>query len=92
MYTVKYTSAYKKAYKLMVKRGLNVKLLDDVVEKLMMGVPLEKKYCDHSLGSNWDGFRECHIKPDWILLYYIDKGVLTLTLVNTGTHNEVLGV
>ena len=89
MYRIKFTAAYKKSYKLMKKRGLDVSLLDDVVNKLRLGVPLDKKYNDHELSGNFKGFRECHIKPDWLLLYLIENDVLTLTLVDTGSHSDL---
>ncbi len=64
MYEVRFTSAYKKSYKLMKKRGLDLSLLDNVVDMLRQGKPLEKKYRDHGLNGKYQGFRECHIKPD----------------------------
>ena len=66
MYTVKFTTAYKKSYKLMKKRGLDLSLLDDVVDTLRHGKQLEAKYRDHELSGKFKGFRECHIKPDWL--------------------------
>ena len=60
-YHIKFTSAYKKSYKRAKKRGLNLKLLDDVVEALGQGHKLDAKYRDHALHGNWEGFRECHI-------------------------------
>ena len=89
MYKVKFTSAYKKSYKFMKKRGFDISLLDDVVNKLRLGIPLEKKYNDHELTGNFKGFRECHVKPDWLLLYFIENNILTLTLVDTGSHSDV---
>jgi mRNA interferase YafQ len=89
MYQVKFTTAYKKRYKLMIKRGLNLSLLDDVVDKLRQGIPLEEKYRDHALTGNFEGFRECHIKPDWLLVYLIENDILTLTLVDTGSHSDI---
>lgn len=89
MYEVKFTTAYKKSYKLMKKRGLDISLLDDVVDKLRQGIPLEEKYKDHGLSGNYEGFRECHIKPDWLLIYLIENDILTLTLVNTGSHSDL---
>lgn len=64
MYKIKFTSAYKKSYKLMKKRGLDISLLDDVVDKLRQGIPLEEKNHDHELTGTFNGFRECHIKPE----------------------------
>lgn len=68
MYHVKFTSAFKKSYKLMKKRGLDLSLLDEIVEKLRQGIPLEEKHYDHALTGNFEGFRECHIKPDRLLM------------------------
>ena len=68
MYTVKFTSAFKKSYKLMKKRGLDLSLLDEVVDKLRQGIPPVEKNRDHELTGPFAGFRECHIKPDWLLI------------------------
>lgn len=89
MYQVKFTTAYKKSYKLMKKRGLDLSLLDEVVDLLRQGKQLGEKYRDHSLAGNFSGFRECHIKPDWLLIYLIENDVLTLTLVDTGSHSDI---
>ena len=89
MYQVKFTTAYKKAYKLMKKRGLDISLLDEVVDLLRQGKQLEKRYHDHGLTGDLAGFRECHIKPDWLLIYLIENDVLTLTLIDTGSHSDL---
>lgn len=89
MYTVKFTAAYKKSYKLMKKRGLDLNLLDKVVDELRQGNPLDEKYKDHLLKGEYAGFHECHIKPDWLLIYLIEDNILTLTLVNTGSHSDL---
>ncbi len=89
MYTVKFTAAYKKSYKLMKKRGLDLNLLDKVVDELRQGNPLDEKYKDHMLKGEYAGFHECHIKPDWLLIYLIEDNILTLTLVNTGSHSDL---
>lgn len=89
MYTVKFTTAYKKSYKLMKKRGLDISLLDDVVDKLRQGKQLDEKHHDHELSGKFVGFRECHVKPDWLLVYLIENDILTLTLVDTGTHSDI---
>ena len=70
----------------MKKRGLDVLLLDDVVDKLRHGEQLDARYRDHGLTGNFTGFRECHIRPDWLLIYLIESDILTRTLVDTGTH------
>lgn len=89
MYTVKFTTAYKKSYKLMKKRGLDLSLLDKVVDELRQGNPLDEKYKDHMLKGEYAGFHECHIKSDWLLIYLIEDNILTLTLVNTGSHSDL---
>lgn len=89
MYKIKFTSLFKKNYKLLQKRGLNISLLDDVIDKLSNGKKLDKKYKDHELTGDYKGFRECHIKPDWLLIYLIEDDILTLTLVNTGSHSDL---
>ncbi|MEE0546744.1 MAG: type II toxin-antitoxin system YafQ family toxin [Peptococcaceae bacterium] len=89
MYRVKFTTAYKRAYKLMKKRGADMALLDDVVDQLRRGETLAPRYRDHGLSGKFQGFRECHIKPDWLLVYLIENDVLTLTLVDTGSHADI---
>ena len=89
MYEVRFTTAYKKSYKLLKKRGYDVSLLDNVVDLLRQGKQLDEKYRDHALTGDFIGFRECHIKPDWLLVYLIENDILTLTLVDTGTHSDV---
>ena len=64
MYTVKFTFAFKKNYKLMKKRGMDISLLDDVIEELRRGKELDGKYKDHVLKGEYAGFHECHVKPD----------------------------
>lgn len=92
MFIVKFTAAYKKSYKLMKKRGLDLTLLEEVVDDLRQGKTLDKKYRDHALKGNRKGFRECHIQPDWLLIYLIENDILTLTLVDTGTHSDLLNI
>ena len=91
-YEIKFTNAFKKNRKLMKKRGMDLSLLDNVIIKLANGLRLDEKHRDHELSGNYKGFRECHIKPDWLLIYLIDNGVLTLTLVTTGSHSDLLGM
>lgn len=88
-YTVKWTSRFKKQYKLMMKRGLQIQLLDDAIRILASGNPLPEEYDDHILGGEYAGLHECHIRPDWLLVYDIDDGVLVLTLFRTGTHSDL---
>ena len=73
------TGKFKKSLKLAKKRGLDLKLLDKVITMLQNDIPLEEKYRDHELKGNYQGFRECHIQPDWLLIYLKENDVLTLT-------------
>ena len=88
-YTVKTTTLFKKDFKLAMKRGLNVELLENVIALLAMGEPLPAKNKDHALTGNWVGHRECHILPDWLLVYRVEDDVLVLTLARTGTHSDL---
>lgn len=89
-YVVKATSQFKKDYKLAMKRGLKISLLDEVIALLSKGEELPEKYRDHALIGNWLGHRECHILPDWLLIYRIENDVLVLTLSRTGSHSDLL--
>ena len=89
IYELKKTSRFKASLKLAKKRGLNISLLEDIIEKLRTDHPLEAKYHNHELQGHFKGIWECHIQPDWLLLYLKDKDVLVLTLVNTGTHSDI---
>ena len=83
------TSQFRKDYKLMKKRGLNLRLVEDVLDKLIREEPLETRHRDHALTGNYRGLRECHIQPDWLLIYAIDKGRLILTASRTGSHADL---
>ena len=89
IYEVKWSAKFKKSYKLAQKRGLDTKLLEGIVDKLRRGIPLEEKYHDHELKGKYKGFRECHIQPDWLLMYLKEDDILVLTLVDTGTHADL---
>ena len=73
----------------MKKRGLNLRLLEDDLDKLIREEPLETRHRDHALTGNYRGLRECHIQPDWLLIYAIDKGRLILTASRTGSHADL---
>ena len=83
------TSRFKAGVKLARKRGLDISLLEEVIEKLRLDQPLEAKHHNHELSGNFKGVWECRIQPDWLLLYLKDNGVLVLTLVDTGTHSDI---
>ena len=89
-YIVKSTSQFKRDYKLAMKRGLRISLLDEVITLLSKGEELPEKYRDHALIGNWLGHMECHILPDWFLIYRIENDVLVLTLSHTGSHSDLL--
>ena len=86
------TRKFKKSLKLAKRRGLNLELLDQVVTMLQNNIPLQEKYRDHELKGKYQGFRECHIQPDWLLIYLKDNDVLTLTLVDTGSHTDLFNM
>lgn len=90
-YTVKATSQFKRDYKLAIKRGLKIELLEGVIAVLAAGETLPEQNCDHGLSGNWVGHRECHIQSDWLLIYRIENDILVLTLTRTGTHSDLFG-
>ena len=90
-YIVKPTTLFKKDFKLAMKRGLKIKLLEDVIAALAMGETLPEKNKDHALTGDWVGHRECHIQPDWLLVYRVEDDVLVLTLSRTGSHSDLFG-
>ena len=85
------TTQFKKDYKQSIKRHMKIELLEDVVAALAMGEPLSEKNKDHALTGDWVGHRECHILPDWLLIYRVENDVLVLTLSRTGTHSNLFG-
>ena len=89
VYELLKTSRFKAGVKLARKRGLDLSLLEDVIEKLRLDQPLEAKHHNHELSGKFKGVWECHIQPDWLLLYLKDNGVLVLTLVDTGSHSDI---
>lgn len=88
-YTVIWTSRFKKDYKLLMKQGTDMSLLDDVIRLLSSGATLPEQYRDHALIGNYSDFRECHIKPDWLLIYSLSNDTLILTLSRTGSHSNL---
>ena len=89
MLTIKYQSAFKKDYKRIVKRGYDIRLLEEVISILANQDPLPEKFRDHSLLGKYTGCRECHITPDWLLIYEIDGDELILYLTRTGAHSDL---
>ena len=89
-YKIRAKKLYRKQYKLLEKRGYDMTLLNDVVRRLANGETLPAKYCDHPLKGKRKGYRDCHIQDDWVLIYKIEKSILTLVLSETGTHADIL--
>lgn len=90
-YTLDRTAIFRRDLKRAIKRGLDMDLLDEVVSALQNGETLPAKNKDHALSGNWVGHRECHIQPDWLLVYRIINQTLVLSLVRTGTHSDIFG-
>jgi len=84
------TAKYRKDRKRMKKQGKDLLLLDSIIEKLQNQEPLEAKHHDHPLKGNFSRLRECHITPDWLLIYAIDNNRLVLTASRTGSHSDLL--
>lgn len=89
MLKIRYSNQFKKDYKLIKKRGYNIDLLKQVVQLLSEKKPLPEKYKDHILLVIINGFKECHIQPDWLLIYKVENDELTLTVLRTGTHSDL---
>ena len=89
MLKIRYQVKFKKDYKRAIKRGCNKKLFEEVLFYLVNEKPLPEKYRDHYLTGDYKGFRECHIQPDWLLIYKIEKNILVLILSRTGTYSDL---
>lgn len=87
MRSIRRTTQFKKDVKRVQKRGKDFSEFKRVIELLVEGKPLEEKHRDHALVGNWAGTRDCHIEPDWLLLYQIDEE--ELVLVRTGSHSDL---
>ena len=89
MLTIKYQAAFKKDYKRVKKRGYDIRLLEKTIALLAEGKALPSEYRDHALVGDYSGCRECHIAPDWLLVYEIVEDELLLYLTRTGTHSDL---
>lgn len=89
MLTLRTTTKFRKDYKRMKKQGKNMTLLQTVIDDLLAEKVLDEKYLDHPLVGKYVGFRECHIQPDWLLIYTVDRGQLILVAARTGTHSDL---
>ncbi len=88
-YEIIRTTQFKKDYKTAVKRGCDMTELRTVITLLADGETLPPSYRDHNLSGDYSGYRECHVGPDWLLVYKITERLLTLTLYRTGTHSDL---
>lgn len=84
-----YTTQFKKDYRLAIKRNFNISLLDNTIRQLHNGEPLSKKHRNHHLSGIYSNCQECHILPDWLLIYTIDSSNSTIILIRTGTHSDL---
>ena len=91
-YTVKPSSKFKKGLKAAEKSGYNIKKLTDVIKLLANGIALPPENKDHELKGNFSGKRECHIEPDWLLIYEYEDSDLILYLIATGSHSNLFGL
>lgn len=89
MLTIKYHTMFKKDFKRIKKRGYDISRLEKIVELLAKEVPLPEQFKDHNLSGNYNGFRECHIAPDWLLIYQVNNNELVLVLSRTGSHSDL---
>lgn len=89
MLTIKYHILFKKDFKRIKKRGYDISRLEKIVELLANEVPLPEQFKDHNLSGNYNGFRECHIAPDWLLIYQVNNNELVLVLSRTGSHSDL---
>ena len=88
-YNVRPTTKFQRDLKRVQRRGYDISLLTAVIKKLAGGEPLPEKYKDHSLSGDYSGCRECHITPDWLLIYEFSDSALILYLTRTGTHSDL---
>ena len=89
MLKVRYSAKFKKDFKTIIKRGYDQERLQTVISMLRNEEILPREYHDHALSGEYGGHRECHITPDWLLIYKIEKDILTLSLTRTGTHSDL---
>ncbi len=92
MYKLETSSRFEKQYKKISKNTKDITLVDEVIIKLLNGEKLETKHKDHLLKGNFKGYRECHIKPDLLLIYKKQNDILVLTCIALGSHSKVLGI
>jgi mRNA interferase YafQ len=85
------TKAFDRDLKRISKRGADLAKLRDIVERLRTRQPLEPRHRDHALAGDWKRWRDCHVEPDWLLIYRVDETMGELILGRTGTHSDLFG-
>ena len=83
------SNRFRRDVKIAAKRGLDVEILKKVVGLLENEIPLPERFRDHALTGDWAGFRECHLRPDWLLIYRVEQERAILHLARTGTHSDL---
>lgn len=91
MLDIEFTSGFKKDIKRKLRQGFDVRKLDEIILSLRRGDVLPERNKDHGLLGKYKGYRECHIEPDWLLIYRVNERALILTAVRTGSHSELFG-
>jgi len=89
MYNIRPTTKFQKDLKRVKKRGFDIPLLTDIIKKLAAGEPLPEKNRDHQLSGDYAGCRECHITPDWLLIYLDEPELCVVTAIRTGSHSDL---
>ncbi|MDO5378457.1 MAG: type II toxin-antitoxin system YafQ family toxin [Clostridia bacterium] len=89
MMTLETTAQFRRDYKRVKKRGYDLKLLQSVIDTLLAGLPLDPKHKDPQLAGDMQKYRECHLQPDWLLMYRIEHERLVLVAARTGTHADL---
>ena len=89
MYNIEYTGRFKRDYKLAVKRGYKEALIRNIISLIAEGTAIPAKYSPHKLTGDYKNCWECHIQPDWLLVWQINEKTNTLILIRTGTHSDL---
>ena len=92
MLDLKFTSQFKKDMKRLRRQGASIEKIDAVIKTLREEEPLPERMRDHALAGNYRGHRECHVEPDWLLIYHYEDDVLVLTISRTGTHSDLFNM
>ena len=89
MYTPEFTNQFRKSYKRMIKRGAKPEIFEVVLDTICSGKKLQVNHKEHKLSGNYAGYTECHIQPDWILVYKRSEETKTIIFTDTGTHSDL---